>query len=102
MDTLKKIFPVSFMPKFTKDVSGLIIGILIYFGIGVAYPLVCGILAIVGIGFLLGLLGPIVGLYNMAGIVILILVFAKVIKDETAEVVETTAEETVETKSEEN
>ena len=76
-DVLKKIFPLSF--KFTKDVSSLIIGILIYLGIGIGGEIVSAILAFLAIGFILM---PIVALYVLAGIVILFLVFFKVIKPE--------------------
>ncbi len=87
MDILKKVFPFSW--KYTKDVPNLIIGIVI--------QLLVGILAGVAIwlaGFLTGipLLGAVIALvlriiggaidaYVLVGIVLQILVFAKVIKD---------------------
>ena len=76
MDILKKIFPLSW--KFSKDVKDLIIGILIYLAGSTILGFILGI-TIIGIA-----LAPLVGIYSMAGIVIQILVFAKVIKDEPA------------------
>lgn len=87
MDTLKKFFPLSF--KYTKDVANLIIGIIIYVLVG-AVAGACIALAtlltvwipLVGaiIGWALGIISSLVGIYVLAGIVIQILVFAKVIK----------------------
>ena len=90
MDVLKKIFPVSFIPKFTKDVGGLILGILAHFGAGIVCGIISGVLALIGIGLIIA---PLVGLYLTAGIVIMILVFAKVIKPEEAPAVEAEATE---------
>ena len=88
METLKKIFPLSW--KYTKDVTNLIIGIIVYLVVG----LVAGAVIVVSsfltvwipllgaiIGLVLKLLGGLVEIYVIAGIVIQILVFAKVIKD---------------------
>jgi len=87
MDLLKKLFPLSF--KYTKDVANLIIGILIYIVIGAIGGVVlgligalAGILPIIGglLGVVLGFIGSIIDLYAVAGIVIQILVFVKVLK----------------------
>jgi len=79
MDALKKIFPLSF--KFAKDVANLIIGILIYVVIGAIAPAILGILGFLPvIGWILGIVSSLVGIYCLAGIIIQILVFAKVIK----------------------
>ena len=88
METLKKFFPLSF--KRTDTVANLIVGILIYVVaeiivgavIGLS-TLIVGWIPVVGpiIGWALGVVGSLVGLYVLAGIVIQILVFAKVIKD---------------------
>lgn len=79
MDTLKKFFPLSF--KFTKDVANLIIGIIIYVVIGAIAPAILGILGFLPIiGWILGIVSSLVGIYCLAGIVIQILVFAKVLK----------------------
>jgi len=88
METLKKFFPLSF--KRTDSVANLIVGILIYVVaeiivgavIGLS-TLIVGWIPVVGaiIGWALGVVGSLVGLYVLAGIVIQILVFAKVIKD---------------------
>ena len=83
MNVLKKIFPVSFLPTFTKSVGSLILGILLHIAAGIVCAPISAVLALTIIG---GIVGPLVGLYLTAGIVILILVFAKVIKvEETAE-----------------
>ncbi len=87
MDMLKKFFPLSW--KFQGDVKNLVIAILIYVFGGAVIDI---ILTITIIG---AILAPIVGLYSLAGIVISILLFAGVLKDEpTAETKEeATAEE---------
>ncbi len=78
MDTLKKIFPISF--AFTKDVVNLIIGILIYVVIGAIAPIVLGILGFLPIiGWVLSIVSSLLGIYCLAGIVIQILVFCKVL-----------------------
>ncbi|MBQ4091639.1 MAG: hypothetical protein IJC64_04925 [Clostridia bacterium] len=88
METLKKFFPLSF--KRTDTVANLIVGILIYVVAEIIVGAVIGLSTlIVGwipvagpiIGWALGVVGSLVGLYVLAGIVIQILVFAKVIKD---------------------
>lgn len=88
METLKKYFPMSW--KYTKDVPNLIKGILIYVVAGLIAGavlaisgLITGWIPILGgiIGIVLGLIGGLVEVYVVAGIVIQVLVFAKVIKD---------------------
>ena len=88
METLKKFFPLSF--KRTDTVANLIVGILIYLVVGiVAGALIWLATAIVGwipvigtiIGWALGIVSSLIGLYVLAGIIIQILVFCKVIKD---------------------
>lgn len=87
MDTLKKLFPLSW--KYSKGASDLIIGILIYLVVGI----VAGVLirfagAITGwipvidklAAILLKGIGGLIDLYVIAGIVIQILVFTKVLK----------------------
>ncbi len=88
MQTLKNLFPLSW--KYTKDVASLVIGILIYLVVGLIagavialsgllvgwIPLLGALLVVV-----LSLVGGIVDLYVLAGIVIQVLVFTKVIKD---------------------
>ena len=80
MEALKKIFPLSF--KYTKDVPNLIIGILIQLVVGIIAGVLIGILAKVPVvNLVVGLVGGLVDLYVIAGIVIQVLVFAKVIKE---------------------
>ncbi len=79
MDILKKVFPISF--KFANDVANLIIGIIIYVVIGAIAPVVLGILGFLPvIGWILGIVASLVGIYCLAGIIIEVLVFAKVLK----------------------
>ena len=88
MDLLKTILPVSF--KYNNTGRDLAIGIIIY----VVAAILAGVLiwlatAITGwipgvgdiIGWLLGIVSTLVGIYALAGIVIEVLVFAKVIKE---------------------
>lgn len=88
METLKKFFPLSF--KRTDSVGNLIVGILLYLLVGIVAgaliwlaTLIVGWLPVVGalIGWALGVVGGLIELYILAGIIIQILVFAKVIKD---------------------
>lgn len=87
MDFLKKFFPYSFG---IKDTSNFVVKIIVY-----AVAMIIGgvLLAIIGwlnsllpaaiaglIGIILGLIGSLINLYCVAGIVILILVFCKVLK----------------------
>lgn len=88
METLKKFFPLSF--KRTDSVGNLIVGILLYLLVGIVAgaliwlaTLITGWLPVVGalIGWALGVVGGLIELYILAGIIIQILVFAKVIKE---------------------
>ncbi len=88
MQALKKIFPLSW--KYTKDVANLIIGIILYVVVGIVAgalialsTLLIGWIPVVGwlVAWALGVVGSLIGVYVLAGIVIQILVFAKVIKD---------------------
>lgn len=78
MDILKKFFPLSFKVAETKD---LVVSIVIYAIIDVVCGLIIGLLAKIPlIGILFSILGSVIGLYAVAGIVLSILVFVKVIK----------------------
>ena len=88
METLKKFFPLSF--KRTDTAADLVVGILIYIVVGIIAgavialsALITGWIPIIGllIGWALGVVGSLVEVYVLAGIVIQILVFVKVIKD---------------------
>ena len=88
MEALKKIFPLSW--KYTKDVANLIIGIILYVVVGIVAgalialsTLLIGWIPVIGwlVAWALGVVGSLIGVYVLAGIVIQILVFAKVIKD---------------------
>lgn len=88
MDTLKKIFPMSW--KFTADVSNFVVGIIIYIVLCVPVGIVLGLakiivewIPLVGnvLVWALGVIGGLVGLYALIGLFLLILVYCKVIKD---------------------
>ena len=75
MDMLKKIFPLSFQSK--PDIASLVINILIQLVVSAVAGWVVGIVAALPlIGFIFGLLS----LYFMAGIVISLLDYFKVLK----------------------
>ena len=79
MDMLKKIFPDAFC---AKEVNSFIVTLLIY-GIGsFLIGLVLSLLAKIPlVGIIFSLIGYVVGLYALVGIVLAVLVFAKVIKE---------------------
>ena len=88
METLKKYFPLSF--KWVDSVANLVIGIIVYVVLSILAgalialaTLLVGWIPVVGaiIGWVLGLISSLVGLYFLAGLVIHILVFCKVIKE---------------------
>ena len=88
MESLKKFFPMSW--KYTKDVSNLIKGIILYVVVGLLAGalialsgLITGWIPVVGaiVGIVLKLAGALVDVYVVAGIVIQVLVYTKVIKD---------------------
>lgn len=79
MNSLKKIFPLSF--KYVGSAANLVIGILVYLLVGIVGGLVIGLTAIIPIvNIVCGLLGALLDLYVVAGIVIQILVHCKVLK----------------------
>ncbi len=78
MNELKKYFPHAYK---AEDVKSLIIALVIYALIGFALGLVLGLLsAIPIIGIIFKVLGWIVELYTIAGIILSILVFLKIVK----------------------
>lgn len=78
MDTLKNFFPFSFG---AKDVAALVIKMLIYLVAGVVIGFVLSIVnKIPVIGLITGLVGALVEIYILAGIVIAILDYLKILK----------------------
>ncbi len=82
MDTLKKIFPLSFNAADTKK---FVINLLIYIFAPTVLGIVTGIIAIIPIigaiiAWIVGAISGIFGLYCLVGLILLILVYAKVIK----------------------
>lgn len=79
MDMLKKFFPISF--KYADTVANLVIGILIYvIGGAIAGAIIGWLSAIPVIGLVFSLIGSLLGIYSLAGIIIEVLLFAKVLK----------------------
>ncbi|MBR2926723.1 MAG: hypothetical protein IKC31_04015 [Clostridia bacterium] len=79
MDILKKVFPISY--RWSESIGELIIGILMYV---VLSAIVGGLVAVAGFIPIIGLIisfvvGPLVGIYCLAGIVIELLVFLNVL-----------------------
>ena len=91
MDNLKKLFPLSF--RGDESVKDLVIGILIHLVVGIVAALLIWVggfvaellsfLPIVGalLGWVLRIVGIVVDLYIIAGIVLEILVYCKVINE---------------------
>ncbi len=80
METLKKVFPLSF--KYLKSIGSLIWGIIVYCIVEVLLGVAIGICSKLPlIGWIVGMCGGLVGIYCLAGIVILLLAYFKVIKD---------------------
>ena len=88
METLKKFFPLSF--KRLDSVANLVIGILIYLLVGLVAgalialsTMIVGWIPVIGaiIGWALGVVSSLIGLYVLAGIIIQILAYCKVFKD---------------------
>ena len=86
MDLLKKFFPYSYGAKEVKDLVIKIIVYVVAMVIGGAMlglvNLVVGWLPLIGgiIGWVLGLVGSLVGIYCLAGIVLLVLDYFKILK----------------------
>lgn len=79
MDKLKVLFPISF--KYADSVANLIIGILIYVvGSAIAGVILGWLSAIPIVGLIFSLVGSVLGIYCLAGIVIEVLLFVKVLK----------------------
>ena len=79
METLKKFFPYSFKEK--KDISALIVNILIHIAGDIVAGLIIVLLsALPLIGGLFGFVGGVIGLYFTVGIVLSILDYFKVLK----------------------
>ena len=86
MDTLKKIFPLSFG---ASDVAGLVIKIIIYIVVaaigGIVIGLAAAVLALIPVvggilAWLVGSIGSLVGLYSLIGIVLTCLDYFKILK----------------------
>lgn len=79
MEQIKKIFPLSFTEK--KTIGALIINILIQIVVCAIAGVLIGIFVnIPVVGFIIGFVGGFIGLYEIIGIVLSILDYAKVLK----------------------
>ena len=78
METLKKLFPLSFREPTTNN---LVVTIIIYVVASFVVGLVLGLLAKIPlIGWLFSLVSSLFGLYCFIGLVLVVLFFLKVIK----------------------
>lgn len=78
LDAIKKYFPHAFK---ANDVKSLIIGLVVYALIAFVAGLVLGFLGIIPIiGFVCGIVGWLVDIYCIAGVILSILVFLKIVK----------------------
>lgn len=78
MDLLKKLFPLSFG---TKDVAGLVIKILIYVVVAAVLGVLLGVLSGIPIlGIIFTIISSLVWIYEVAGIVLLVLDYLKILK----------------------
>lgn len=86
MDALKKIFPYSFG---AKDTGAFVIKIIVYIVATIIGSVLLGLtgaitgwIPVVGtlVGIILGAIGTLIDVYCVAGIVILVLVYLKVLK----------------------
>ena len=79
MEALKKIFPLSFTEK--KTIGALIINILIQLVVCAIAGVLIGIFVDLPlIGGIIGIVGGLIGLYEIIGIILSILDYAKVLK----------------------
>lgn len=79
MDTLKKLFPLSFKAK--KDIGALIVNIIIHIVADVVAGLIIGLLSgLPLIGWLFGIVGGLIGVYFTVGVVLSILDYLKILK----------------------
>lgn len=80
MDILQKVFPFSFKVK-EKDVTSLIVSIIINIIVAAVGSLVLGLLSgIPIIGFLFAFVGGLMDLYAVVGIVLAVLIFLNILK----------------------
>ena len=80
MEALMKYFPLSKGVK-ADNVNELVKAIVIYVVAAVVFGFVLGLLAKIPlVGFIFSLIGTLIGIYALAGIIISVLIFVKVIK----------------------
>lgn len=78
LEAIKKYFPHAFK---ANDVKSLIIGLVVYAVIAFVAGLVLGLLGIIPIiGFVFGVIGWLVEVYCVAGVILTILAFLKIVK----------------------
>ena len=80
MDMLKKFFPFSYKVR-VKNVTDLVVSLLIYIVVGAVAGVVLGFLGgIPVVGLVFQLIGTVLSLYTTVGIVLAVLVFLDVLK----------------------
>ena len=80
MDFLKAFWPTPFKIK-PKDVASFLIQLLIFVVVVALVGVLIGVLRNIPIlGWVFGIVGSLVGIYNVVGIVLCVLVFADVLK----------------------
>lgn len=78
METLKKLFPLSFKEATTNN---LVVSVIVYIVVSVVVGLIFGLLAKIPlIGWIFSVVRTLVGLYCLIGIALAVLYFLKVIK----------------------
>ena len=80
MDKIKPFFPFSFNVK-AKDVTSLVVSVIVYIVAMLASGLVNLLLGWIPVlGFLLGVIGWVLGIYCVIGLVLAVLIFLEVLK----------------------
>ena len=79
MDILKLLFPFSF--RYKKDITQLFLNILTYLAAGLVAAILISLTAKVAVlGMIVGLIGGLVDLYILAGIVVCVLDYLKILR----------------------
>ena len=80
MDLLKTLWPTPFKIK-PKDVSSLVVQLIVFVLLCVVFSILIGVLAKIPVlGWIFGIVGGLVDLYSVVGIVLCILKFLDVLK----------------------
>lgn len=81
MDFLKTLWPTPFKIK-PKDVGSFLVQLIIFIVVVAIVGILIGVLAKIPVlGWIFGIVGSLIGIYNLVGIVLCVLVFADVLKE---------------------